>query len=136
MPLVYMFQNYIEKVLMLLTRLSEKEARNEMSYFMKFQQILLNKNESYFKKNFLRSKKEGEGSSINNTEKKKQDKRNNNSSYISNKIQNSNLNRIKNFGLNFISLLTSAIYFAIYFILISQLKQQLNYSIQLNNQSQ
>ncbi len=121
---------------MLLTRLSEKEARNEMSYFMKFQQILLNKNESYFKKNFLRSKKEGEGSSINNTEKKKQDKRNNNSSYISNKIQNSNLNRIKNFGLNFISLLTSAIYFAIYFILISQLKQQLNYSIQLNNQSQ
>ena len=38
MPLVYMFQNYIEKVLMLLTRLSEKEARSEMAYFIKFQQ--------------------------------------------------------------------------------------------------
>ena len=118
MPLVYKFQNYIERVLMLLARISEKEAKLEHIYFLNCCKHLQNRKESFLQRRFIRSDQNDDSL------KKKQtvikvNKSNNNSSYVSNKIQNPRLNTVKNFGLNFISLISVGAYFAIFFVLTS-----------------
>lgn len=130
-PFFLQYYTLIEKILMLVSRITEKECINEIKIYENYVSKLKSRTDEYLNYEFLLEEKNNKKSFHLSQTSNDKKRTNFSSGYLSSRITNQKLKRINTHLLNILTIMIVTIFFSIVFVLANEIEDLLQRSINL-----